>query len=97
MTSPLTSPRVDLSQAIVAVLSVLKGVPSMSISGLARATGIDRRTVAKAIELIVRVQDSLATGHVEKRRVGKMWVISLTNRTTEFFRSAMNKVLRRGE
>jgi len=81
---------------MVAVLSALKDVPSASISGLARATGIDRRTVAKAIDLIVKVQDSLAIGKVVRRRVGKTWVISLSNRTVEFFQNAINKVLRRG-
>ena len=95
MSSPISSPRVDFSQAIIAVLSVLKEVPSMSISGLARATGIDRRTVAKAIDLIVKVQDSLATGKIERTRVGKMWVISLSNRTVEFFQNAMNRIRRR--
>ncbi len=97
MSSPISLPRIDFPQAIVAVLAVLKDVPSTSISGLARATGIDRRTVAKVIDLIVKVQDSLATGKIERRREGKMWVISLSNRTVEYFQNAINKVLRRGE
>ncbi|MHA1138188.1 MAG: hypothetical protein ACTSSE_17045 [Candidatus Thorarchaeota archaeon] len=96
MSTPPTSPRVDFPQAIVEVLATLKKVPSISISGLAKATGIDRRTVTKAIDLIMSVQDSLATAKINRRKEGKMWVISRTHRTVEFFQSAINKVKRRG-
>lgn len=97
MRTPPPTPRVDFSQAIVEVLKVLKEVPSTSISGLAKATGIDRRTVAKAIDLIMTVQDSLATRKIDRRKEGKMWVISMTNRTIEFFQSAISRIKRRGE
>ena len=95
MSSPLSS-RVDFPQAIVDVLAALKEVPSISISGLAKKTGIDRRTVAKAIDLIMNVQDSLATTKIDRRKEGKMWVISMTNRTVEFFQGAIGKMIRRG-
>ena len=95
MSSPLSS-RVDFPQAIVDVLAALKEVPSISISGLAKRTGIDRRTVAKAIDLIMSVQDSLATTKIDRRKEGKMWVISMTYRTIEFFQSAIGKMKRRG-
>lgn len=96
MSSPHSSPRIDFPQAIVDVLATLKEVPSISISGLARKTGIDRRTVSKAIDLIMNVQDSLATAKISRRKEGKMWVISRTNRTIEFFQGAITKLKRRG-
>ena len=92
MKTPPPTPRVDFPQAIVDVLSALKEVPSISISGLARQTGIDRRTVSKAIDLIMQVQDSLATKKIDRRKEGKMWVISMRNRTIEFFQSAISKM-----
>ena len=92
MNTPPPTPRVDFPQAIVDVLTALKEVPSISISGLARQTGIDRRTVSKAIDLIMQVQDSLATKKIDRRKEGKMWVISMRNRTIEFFQSAISKL-----
>ena len=77
MILPLTSPRVDLSHAMVAVLQVLKEAPSMSIAGISQATGVDRRTVSKAIDLILKVQTSLATQRIEKEKVGKTWIITI--------------------
>jgi hypothetical protein len=96
MTAPPPTPRVDFPQAIIEVLDALKKVPSTSISGLAKSTGIDRRTISKAIELIMAVQDSLATTKINRRKEGKMWVISMTNRTIEFFQNAISKIKRRG-
>ena len=96
MSTQPTSPRVDFPQAIVEVLATLKEIPSISISGLAKATGIDRRTVSKAIDLIMNVQDSLATAKIDRRKEGKMWVISMTNRTIDFFQGAISKLKRRG-
>ena len=97
MSTPHSPPRIDFPQAIVEVLATLKEVPSISISGLARKTGIDRRTVTKAIDLIMDVQDSLATTKISRRKEGKMWVISRTNRTIEFFQGAITRLKRRGE
>ena len=96
MSTPPTSPRVDFPQAIVEVLATLKEVQAISISGLAKATGIDRRTVTKAIDLIMSVQDSLATAKIDRRKEGKMWVISRRNRTIEFFQGAISRMKRRG-
>jgi predicted regulator of amino acid metabolism with ACT domain len=95
MKTPPPTPRVDFPQAIVDVLEALKNIPATSISGLAKATGIDRRTVAKAIDLIMKVQDSLATTKINRRKEGKMWVISMTNRTIEFFQNAISRIKRR--
>ncbi|MFX1484139.1 MAG: hypothetical protein ACFFCP_13240, partial [Promethearchaeota archaeon] len=69
MKLPLSSPRVDLANAMAAVLQVLKDAPSMSIAGISKATGIDRRTVAKAINLILKVQKTLANQRMEKEKV----------------------------
>ncbi len=94
MRLPLTVPRVDLAQAMTAVLQVLKEKPSMSIAGISKATGIDRRTVGKAVDLILKVQRSLATQRIEKEKVGKAWVISLRKRTSEFIDTAKGKLKR---
>jgi GTP1/Obg family GTP-binding protein len=83
MLLPLSTPRVDLGQAMAAVLQVMKDSPRMSISGLSRATGIDRRTVKKAVELILKVQDSLATKKMRREKVGKAYIISIVKRTSE--------------
>jgi hypothetical protein len=94
MILPLNSPRVDLAKAMVAVLQVLKDAPSMSIAGISQATGIDRRTVGKAIDLIMNVQKSLTTQRIEKKKVGKKWVISLRKKTSEFMVAAKSKMKR---
>ncbi|MFW9963248.1 MAG: hypothetical protein ACFFCX_06780 [Candidatus Sifarchaeia archaeon] len=94
MKLPLTAPRVDLGKAMTAVLQVLKDKPSMSIAGISKATGIDRRTVGKAVDLIMSVQKSLVTQKVEKEKVGKAWVISLKKRTSDFIDSAKGKIKR---
>jgi hypothetical protein len=78
-----STPRVDLGQAMAAVLQALKDTPAMSIAGLSQATGIDRRTVKKAVDLIIKVQESLATKKVQKEKDGKAWVISIVKRTSE--------------
>ncbi|MFW9809442.1 MAG: hypothetical protein ACFFE6_08695 [Candidatus Thorarchaeota archaeon] len=94
MKLPLSAPRVDLAKAMVAVLQALKEAPSLSIAGISKATGIDRRTVAKAVDLILNVQRSLASQRMEKEKVGKRWVISLRKRTSDFIGSAKKKVKR---
>jgi DNA-binding MarR family transcriptional regulator len=94
MILPLNSPRIDLSQAMIAVLQVLKDAPSMSVAGISKATGIDRRTVTKAVNLILKVQKSLATQRIEKEKVGKTWVITLRKRTSDLIGSAKSKMKR---
>ena len=79
---------------MVAVLQVLKDAPSMSIAGISQATGIDRRTVGKAIDLILRVQKSLTTQRIEKEKVGKTWVISLRKKTSELMGAAKGRIRR---
>jgi predicted regulator of amino acid metabolism with ACT domain len=79
---------------MVAVLQVLKDAPSMSIAGISQATGIDRRTVGKAIDLILRVQKSLTTQRIEKEKVGKTWVISLRKKTSELMGAAKGRIKR---
>lgn len=94
MILPLTSPRVDLANAMVAVLQVLKDAPSMSIAGISKATGIDRRTVGKAVNLIMNVQKSLVTQRIEKKKVGKTWVITLHKKTSDLIGTAKSKIKR---
>lgn len=55
------SRKADFRKAIIKVLETMKKVPSNSISGISRATGIDTHTVSRAIDLITRAKDSLAT------------------------------------
>jgi DNA-binding MarR family transcriptional regulator len=92
MKLPLSSPRVDLSLAMKAVLQVLRDAPSMSIAGIAQATGIDRRTVSKALDMILSIQENLTNRRVEKQKVGRMWVISLKTKTTQLIESAKGKM-----
>jgi hypothetical protein len=94
MILPLNSPRIDLSQAMIAVLQVLKDAPSMSVAGISKSTGIDRRTVTKAVNLILKVQKSLSTQRIEKEKVGKTWVITLRKRTSDLIGSAKSKMKR---
>ncbi|MFW9963330.1 MAG: hypothetical protein ACFFCX_07195 [Candidatus Sifarchaeia archaeon] len=94
MKLPITAPRVDLGQAMTAVLLALKEKPSMSIAGISKATGIDRRTVGKAVDLILNVQKSLVTQKIEKEKVGKAWVISLRKRTLDLIDTAKGKLKR---
>jgi hypothetical protein len=78
-----STPRVDLGQAMASVLQALKDTPAMSIAGLSKATGIDRRTVKKAVDLIFKVQESLAAKKMRREKVGKTWIISIVKRTSE--------------
>ncbi|MHA3963692.1 MAG: hypothetical protein AM325_009145 [Candidatus Thorarchaeota archaeon SMTZ1-45] len=94
MKLPLTASRVDLGQAMTAVLQVLKNKPSMSIAGISKATGIDRRTVGKAVDLILNVQKNLVTQKIEKEKVGKAWVISLKKKTSDLIGTAKGKIRR---
>ena len=66
----------------------------MSIAGISKATGIDRRTVKKAVDLILKVQKSLSTQRIEKEKIGKTWVISLRKRTSEIIGTAKSKMKR---
>ncbi len=95
MSLPTTSPRADLPQAILDVLQTLKDIPSSSIASISRTTGLDRRTVAKAVDLILKVQDTLVTKQMVKRREGKMWVIRLVSRTSDMIQSTKDRVFRR--
>lgn len=97
MTDPSVFSRIDLSQAVTTVLQMLKDTPSMSISAISKATGIDRRTVGKAIDLILDVQEALNAQRIEKVKVGKAWAIELVERTSKLMTTTKRKVLRRGE
>ncbi len=79
---------------MAAVLQVLKESPSMSIAGLSKATGIDRRTVKKAVDLILKVQDSLTAQKLRREKVGKTWTISIARKTSKLIDSAKTKMRR---
>ncbi len=74
-------PRVGLPDAISRVLETLQRVPSTSVSGLARATGLDRRTVTKVLDVVLRIQDVLKDVEIARVRQGRSYVIQLRERT----------------
>lgn len=94
MILPLSTPRVDLGQAMAAVLQVLKESPSMSIAALSKATGIDRRTVKKSVDLILKVQESLTSQKIRREKVGKTWMVSIVKKTSDLFDTAKTKMHR---
>jgi predicted regulator of amino acid metabolism with ACT domain len=68
------------------IAQLVKGVP-MSISKLARKTGLDRRTVGKVLELLLKVQDTLFSYKLEIDRVGNTYVVKLREMVEELRRS----------
>lgn len=81
---PVRIPLPDATMMIIAQL--VKGVP-MSISKLARKTGLDRRTVGKVLELLLKVQDTLFSYKLEIDRVGNTYVVKLREMVEELRRS----------
>jgi hypothetical protein len=82
---PLASPapieRVGLSDAVAMVIAELRKGPGLSISALSRRTGIDRRTVDKAVALIMDLQDTLGLAELTKAKIGRRYIIALKERT----------------
>ena len=66
----------------------------MSIAGLSKATGIDRRTVKKAVDIIMKVQDSLTAQKIRREKVGKTWIISVAKKTSDLIDNARTMIHR---
>ncbi len=86
--------RVSLPEAIQRVLSVLRETSTASIASLSRATGLDRRTVTKVIDVIMEVQSNLQNLELAKLKDGKRYIIRLQERT-EQARALFDSVRRR--
>jgi predicted transcriptional regulator len=91
-------PRVGIPEAVTKIIEELRNGAGLSISGLAKKTGVDRRTVDKVVDMLVSVQDVLQALQIEKDRVGRSYVVRLqarTERARRLFKSAREKVYRR--
>jgi predicted regulator of amino acid metabolism with ACT domain len=92
-------PRVGIPEAMTKIIEELRSGTGLSISGLAKKTGVDRRTVDKVVNMLVAVQDVLHSLQIEKDRVGRSYVIRLqarTERARKLLASAKERVSRRG-
>ncbi|TFF96459.1 hypothetical protein EU546_01350 [Candidatus Thorarchaeota archaeon] len=83
MPIPPTAPieRIGLPDATTRVIAELQKGTGLSISAISRRTGIDRRTVDKAITLIMDLQDTLRSAELTKAKIGRRYVIALKERT----------------
>ncbi len=91
-------PRVGIPEAVTKIIEELRNGTSLSISGLAKKTGVDRRTVDKVVDMLVSVQEVLNNVKIEKDRVGRSYVVRLQARTEQarrLFKSAKERVHRR--
>ncbi len=98
MQNGLDISRVGISDAMSMVLNVLSEGAALSISDLARKTGLDRRTVDKVIDMIIEVQHTLSFKKLTKRKLGRSYAVALrerTNRAKERISNA-GKRLKRG-
>ncbi|RLI52390.1 MAG: hypothetical protein DRO93_15070 [Candidatus Thorarchaeota archaeon] len=96
----VTCPRVGLPEAISRVMEALKTVHSASISSLARATGLDRRTVSKAIDLLLQIQEGLRNQEITKIRIGRSYLIQLrehAEKARDLFSAVRRRLQRKGE
>jgi len=81
--SPDLSNSPKLFIAMSKVIEELKtGVP-MSIGELSRKLGIDRRTVGRIVDILLDVQETLATQEIKTKRVGRRFLISFNHRTAQ--------------
>ncbi|RDE11646.1 MAG: hypothetical protein C4K49_11460 [Candidatus Thorarchaeota archaeon] len=91
-------PRVPLPEAVFKIMQVLRKGRALSISELSRVTGVDRRTVGKALKMLESVQNTLHSRKFEMKEVGrrKMFALSMKRaRAREVISSAKQKVVHR--
>ena len=95
---PAPIERIGLPDAVSRVLAELKKGPGLSISAISRRTGIDRRTVDKAISLIMELQETLRSTELTKVKMGRRYVIGLKERSARAREvlSSASKKLKRG-
>ena len=81
--SPNLSNSPKLFIAMSQVIEELKlGVP-MSIGELSKKLGVDRRTVGRIVDILLDVQETLATQEINTKRVGRRFLISFNRRTAQ--------------
>ena len=93
-------PRVGIPEAVTKIIEELRNGTTLSISGLAKKTGVDRRTVDKVVDMLVSVQEVLTNLQIEKDRVGRSYVVRLQARREQarrLFKSAKERVRRRNQ
>jgi len=84
--------------AMSKVIEELKSGVPMSIGELSKTLGIDRRTVGRIVDILLDVQETLATREIKTKRVGRRFLISFNQRTAQaraVLQSAHNVVRRR--
>ncbi len=55
----------------------------MSIGTLSNKLGIDRRTVGRIVDILLDVQETLATQEIKTERKGRRFVIGFNERTEQ--------------
>lgn len=55
----------------------------MSIGELSQKLGIDRRTVGRIVDILLDVQETLATQEIKTKRVGRRFLIEFNQRTAQ--------------
>ncbi len=90
--------RVGISDAMSMVLKVLSEGTALSISELARKTGLDRRTVDKVVDMLLEAQNALSFKKLTKRKLGRSYAVALRERTKKAKERISNagKRLKRG-
>jgi chromosome segregation and condensation protein ScpB len=102
MSLPLNSSsspeRIGLPDAVMKVIAELATGSGLSISTLSKRTGIDRRTVDKAISLIMELQDTLRSRELTKDKIGRRYVVRMkeTSARAREVISTASKKLKRG-
>lgn len=89
--------RIGLPDAVTKIIAELRKGPGLSISAISRRTGIDRRTVDKAISLIMELQETLRSKEMTKDKIGRRYVVRLKGtsaRAREAISSASRKLKR---
>lgn len=83
--------------AMSEVIEELKKGNPMSIGALSKKLGVDRRTIGRVVDILLDVQETLASQEIRTKRVGRRFVIQFKQRTTQarnLLKSA-NEVVRR--
>lgn len=78
--------RVSLPDATMMIIDILSKDVPVSISALAKSTGLDRRTVAKAVDMILKIQKAIQPFQLEMNKVGNTYVVWLKDMTGEMLR-----------
>ena len=73
--------RVSIPNAAMIILDILSNDAPLSISALAKSAGLDRRTVMKTVNMILKIQDALLPNRLEMKKVGQasmVWLKEIT-------------------